>query len=108
MSLLEASKRQKITLQAYGQQWLATDVALVGYHKVNARRRGKLMEGMKPHMARIMLMVLRACLYAAVEEGRLTGHPVARVGKFVGRARVEVDIFTRVAGMLRIVKGGGV
>jgi integrase len=56
---------------------------------------GKLMEGMKPNMARIMPTVLRACLYAAVEEGRLTGNPAARIGKFIGRARVEVDIFTR-------------
>jgi hypothetical protein len=50
---------------------------------------------MKPNMARIMPTVLRACMYAAVEEGRLTGNPAARVGKFVGRTRVEVDIFTR-------------
>jgi integrase len=46
-------------------------------------------------MGRIMLTVLRACLYAAVEEGRIAGNPAARVGKFIGRARVEVDIFTR-------------
>jgi integrase len=55
----------------------------------------KLMAGMKPNMARIMLTVLRACLYAAVEEGRITGNPAARVGKFIGRARVKVDIFTQ-------------
>jgi integrase len=124
LSLLEEAKPQEITLQAYGQQWLATDVALrlkpatvekyttvlrkhwlpelgmlplsgITREKVKTMLQGKLMEGMKPNMARIMLTVLRACLYAAVEEGRLTGNPAARVGKFVGRARVEVDIFTR-------------
>jgi integrase len=55
----------------------------------------KLMGGMKPNVGRIMLTVLRACLYAAVEEGRIAGNPAARVGKFIGRACVEVDIFTR-------------
>ena len=46
-------------------------------------------------MGRIMLTVLRACLDAAVEEGRIAGNPASRVGKFIGRARVEADIFTR-------------
>lgn len=52
------------------------------------------MGSMKPNMGRFMLTVLRACLYAAVKEGRIVGNPAARVGKFIGRARVEVDIFT--------------
>jgi len=124
LSLLEEQHPQEITLQAYGQQWLATDVALwlklatvekyravlrkhwlpelgmlplsgITREKVKTMLQGKLMEGMKPNMARSMLTVLRACLYAAVEDGRLTGNPAACIGKFVGRARVEVDIFTR-------------
>jgi integrase len=121
-SLLEEPRPLEITLQEYGHQWLVTDVALrlkpataekygailrkhwlpelgklplsgITREKVKTILQGKLMEGMKPNMARIMLTVLRACLYAAVEEGRLTGNPAARVGKFIGRARVEVDIF---------------
>jgi integrase len=123
-SLVEEPRPREITLEEYGHQWLATDVALrlkpataekygailrkhwlpelgklplsgITREKVKTILQGKLMEGMKPNMARIMLTVLRACLYAAVEEGRLTGNPAARVGKFIGRARVEVDIFIR-------------
>jgi hypothetical protein len=63
--------------------------------KVETMLQGKLMEGIKPNMARIMLTVLRACLYAAVDEGRLTANLAAPVAKFVGHARVQVDIFTR-------------
>jgi integrase len=124
LSLLEESKPQEITLQAYGQQWLAADLILrlkpatVEKHTADLRKhwllelgmlplsgltrekvetmlQGKLMEGIKPTMARIILTVLRACLYAAVDEGRLTANPAARVGKFVGHACVQVDIFTR-------------
>ena len=124
LSLLEESKPQEITLQAYGQQWLAADVILrlkpatvekdtadlrkhwllelgmqplsgLTREKVETMLQGKLMEGMKPNMARIMLTVLRACLYAAVDEGRLTANPAAPVAKFVAHARVQVDIFTR-------------
>jgi integrase len=121
---LEKPRPREITLREYGHQWLATDVALrlkpateekyttvlrkywlpepgnlplsgITREKVKTILQGKLMEGMKPNMARIMLTVLRACLYAAVEGSRLTGNPAARVGEFIGRARVEVDIFTR-------------
>jgi integrase len=63
--------------------------------KVETMLQGKLMEGIKPTMARIILTVLRACLYAAVDEGRLTANPAAPVAKFVGHALVQVDIFTR-------------
>jgi integrase len=124
-SLLEEPCPLGITLQEYGHQWLATGVTLwlkpattekytaifrkhwlpeLGKLPLSGSTRervkiilqGKLMEGMKPNMARIMLTVLRACLYAATEEGRLTGNPAARIGKFVGRARVdEIDIFMR-------------
>jgi hypothetical protein len=124
LPLLEEPRPQEITLQEYGHQWLTTDVTLrlkpatvekyrevlrkhwlpelgklplsdITRDQVKTILQGKLMEGVKPNMARIMLTVLRACLYAAVEEGRLTGNPAARIGKFIGRARVEVDIFTR-------------
>lgn len=123
-SLLEEPPPREIMLQEYGQQWLATDVALrlkpatkekyaevlrkhwlpeLGKLPLSAITRDhvktilqrKLMGGMKPNMGRIMLTVLRACLYAAVEERRIASNPAARVGKFIGRARVEVDIFTR-------------
>lgn len=122
--LLEEPRPREITLREYGHQWLATDVALrlklgteekyatvlrkhwlpelgnlplsgITREQVKTILQRKLMGGMKPNMARIMLTALRACLYAAVEEGRLTGNPAARLGKFIGRARVEVDIFMR-------------
>ncbi len=124
LSLFEKPHPQEITLQQYGHQWLATDVGLrlkpataekytavlrkhwlpelgtlplssITREKVKTMLQGKLMEGMKPNTARSMLTVLRACLYAAVEEGRLVVNPAARIGKFVGRARAEVDIFIR-------------
>jgi Phage integrase, N-terminal SAM-like domain len=107
LSLLEEPRPQEITLQEYGHQWLTTDVTLrlkpatvekyrevfrkqclpelgklplsdITRDQVKTILQGKLMEGMKPNMARIMLTVLRACLYAAAEEGRLTGNPAAR------------------------------
>jgi integrase len=121
---LEEPRPLGITLQEYGRPWLAIDVALrlkpattekytailrkhwlpelgklplsgITRERVKIILQGKLMEGMKPNMARIMLTVLRACLYAAIEEGRLTGNPATRIGKFVGRTRVEIDIFMR-------------
>jgi integrase len=52
------------------------------------------MAGMKANMARSMLGVLRTCLTAAVEEERIMGNPAAQVGKFTGRSRTEVEIFT--------------
>lgn len=91
LSPLEKPRPREITLREYGHQWLATDVALrlkpateekyttvlrkyrlpepgnlplsgITREKVKTILQGKLMEGMKPNMARIMLTVLRACL----------------------------------------------
>jgi Phage integrase, N-terminal SAM-like domain len=88
---LEEPSPLEIMLQEYGQQWLATDVALrlkpataekyvevlrkhwlpeLGKLPLSAITRDhvktilqrKLMGGMKPNMGRIMLTVLRACL----------------------------------------------
>jgi len=123
LSLLEGKKPQEITLQEYTEQWLTTDVALrlkpgtvetygdvlrnhwlpeLGKRPLSAITREhvktilqrKLMAGMKPNMAQSMFGVLRTCLNAAVEEERIMGNPAARVGKFIGRSRTEVEIFT--------------
>jgi integrase len=121
--LLEGAKPQEITLREYAEQWLATDVALrqkpgtvetyrgvlrnhwlpelgtlplsaITRQRIKTILQRKLMAGMKANTARSMFGVLRTCLNAAVEEERLMSNPAARVGKFIGRSRPEVEIFT--------------
>ena len=121
LALLEESDPREVTLKEYAEQWLATDVALrlkpgtvekyrevlrnhwlpeLGRLPLSVSKRdhvktilqGKLMAGMKPNMARSMFGVLRACLNAAVQEGRLVGNPAARtVGAPGGVRRTTIS-----------------
>jgi hypothetical protein len=44
---------------------------------------------------------------AAVEEARIMGNPAARVGKFIGRSRTEVEMF-RAAELTRLLQTAAV
>jgi integrase len=123
LPLKEEAQPQETTLREYAEQWLATDVALrqkpgtvetyrgvlrnhwlpelgslplsaITRERIKTILQRKLMAGMKANAARSMFSVLRTCLHSAVAEERIMSNPAARVGKFIGRPRTEVEIFT--------------